>query len=691
MLKRFILLLATFVGYAFCDRQVTFKVIAFGTNVQVNILSLKSVNIKASTAEDPLFSGKVTGCPDGEFEYNYIVDGVEEPFTRKMSANETSTYNEFYGREETIKKLGQFQYPENHWNRSLGRTSLFDDSYIPTIHFSGSKVETFFHNPATSIKAERVTIYLKDSKKSFLNAPISAKNKDFEKFQIKLSLSKNANIKGRYLLKFRNGSEDPTNLRQTIYGNINQAIGIPSIHSNMVRVYYNKKPAGFYTMQEEAASESFIRAEFYGDAETELIDAPDPVGDTFDCSTGSDFEYHPANMSFYDPMAQKIGSSNSKVVALTKAIEELNPFNEAELEEFDKKWFDIETFHKAMCMEYLTADWDGYWYFTSNFAIYQDPRQSTDSTYKFYFITQDHDETFGIGLTDNINTVGYDFPKVSYTTMLNKTWHGDEYDAFHRTLVDKFIASTPKLQKRFQDTLISIVQNIFNPVAFRKVVDTYYERYRPEAEWDYSFTRPYRRTKQNPNWGYQDFLKAFESPLEGVPWGLYEWVELRSEALKKEFCITWEGDENPPDSSCVPYKIPGLVEEVEGETTTTVIEGETTTTVIETETITGYETETIEVTTTSEIIETTTIDIFETTTIDDANTTSVAEPTTTTIEENPTSTIEEKPTPTTKNTKTLPTSRSSLGDWFKGKKPSDFKPKSNEKRATQQIPQKSYF
>ncbi|KAL6591139.1 hypothetical protein LY90DRAFT_702018 [Neocallimastix californiae] len=660
MITRYILLLALLIGVAYSKRTVTFKVIAFGGIVQVNILKVKRYNIKPNNIEDPLFTGKIS-CPDGEFEYNYVVDGIEEPFVRKMTANATSTFNEFYGRKETVKPLGQFQYPDNHWNRSIGKTSLFDDSYIPTIHISGVKTENFFHNPRTSIKAERVTIYLKDSKKSFTNVPLSAKNKDFEKFQIKMSLSRNANIKGRYLLKFRNGSEDPTNLRQTIYGNINQAIGIPSIHSVMVRVYYNKKPAGFYTMQEEAVSESFIRAEFYGDSETQLIDAPEPVGDTFDCSTGADFEYHPANMSFYDPIALKIGKDKKKVIALTKAIAELDPSNEAELEEFDQKWFDIETFHKAMCMEYLTGDWDGYWYFTSNFAIYEDPKQSTDSTYKFYFITQDHDETFGIGLTDTVNTVGYDFPKQSYTTMLNKTWHGDEFDAFRRTLVDKFISSTPQLQKRFQDTLISIVQNIFNPVAFKKVVDTYYERYRPEVEWDYSFIRPYRRLRQTPDWRYKDFLVAFENPLQGVPWGLYEWVTLRAEAIKKEFCITWEGDANPPESDCVPYKIPGIDKEKENGN-----ENEVETTITEIETSTEYSTETISVTATTEAI-----------------------PMTTTVVE---STATSTTTPTTKHTKTLPTQRGKFSNWFKNKKPSDLKKTTPKvKRAPQQLPLKNYF
>ncbi|ORX55494.1 hypothetical protein BCR36DRAFT_410414 [Piromyces finnis] len=668
MLKHFVLLLVFLVSIAY-SRTVHFKFLGFGEKAEV-IVDNKKYSL-TRTAGEPYFSAKVNVIPAGYFKYKYVLDNVEEDFERECPLEMTKTYIDFYGRKDTIKELGKFQYSENHWNRSIGKTNLFDDSYIPTIHITGNKTETFFHNPAISIKAEKVTVYLKDEKKAFTNVPLVAKNKDFEKFQIKMTLSKTANIHQRYLLKFRNGSEDPINLRQTIYGNINQAIGIPSIHSVMVRVYYNMKPAGFYTMQEEAVSESFLRAEFYGNAETETIDAPSSMGDAFDCSTGGDFEYKPYNMSYYDPFAQKIGKDKTKVVALTEAIEKLDTNNEEELAEFEKKWFDIDTFQKAMCMEYLTGDWDGYWFFTSNFVVYEDIKSSTENTFKFFYITQDHDETFGVGITDRINTVGYDFPKLSYTTMLNKTWHLDPFDADHRTLVDKFIASSPKLQQRFQNNLISIVQNIFNPVAFRKVVDTYYERYEPEVKWDYSFERPYRRTKMVPDWRYNDFLVAFENSLPGLPWGLYEWVKLRSEAIKNEFCISWEGDENPPDASCVPYKIPYLDDEkttVVEEPTTTMLE-ETTTTNVEPTTTSLEETTTTNAEPTTTSLEETTTTNAEPTTTSLEETTTTAEPTTTSLEE--TTTTNAEPT-TTKSTKTIPTSVGGFVDWFKNKKPSDF-------------------
>jgi len=613
LLQRLILLIAFYIGVLCSARSVTFKVISFGKKVQVKVNG-KKYNLKQSNAGEPLYKGKLSTAPDGEFEYHYIEDGVKEPFERICGEDVVTTYNEFFGREETVKPLETFKYPDNHWNRSIGKTTLFDDSYIPTIHMTGNITEDFFHKPTrTSVKLEKVTFYLKDSQKAFLNVPVTAKNRDFEKFQIRMSLGKSANLYGRYLLKFRNGSEDPLNLRQMIYGNIISSLGMPSIHSVMVRIYYNNKPAGFYTMQEEAFSDSFIRAEFYGDPDTQLIDAPSPLGYALDCSTGSDFEYKPYNMSYYDPFITKTGETKERLIAFCAALDKLNTRNEKELEEFESKWFDIDTFHKAMAMEYLTGDWDSYWHFTSNFAFYDDPKQSTENTFKFYFITQDHDETFGVGLHEPINTVGFDFPKQSYTTMLNKIWHYDEYDAEHRTLVDKFIASTPALQQRFQNTLIAIVQNVFNPVSFKKVVESYRNRYRPEVVWDYSFERPYKLSKQPTNWNLNDFDTNFESEVFGIPWGLYQWVSIRAESIKNEFCITWEGDENPPNDSCVPYEIPIPSDYVE-------------------------ETTTVEVTT--PVVETT-----------------VIIPTTT----------------TTKSTKSLPTTHNIFVNWFKNKKPIDFK------------------
>ncbi|ORX50066.1 hypothetical protein BCR36DRAFT_583659 [Piromyces finnis] len=473
-----------------------------------------------------------------------------------------STYNEFFERKETIKPLKQFKHPPTftNWTRTIGTTKLFDDSYIPTIHIFGNNTEELFHDPYAyeTIQLGHVKFYLKNSVESFTDVTGKPKNRGFSKFQIKLKLGKNERtgkkgIKGRNVLKLRNGGEDPLNLRQLIYGNIIRELGMPSIHSVMCRVYYNKKPVGFYTLQESATSKSFLKNEFYYNPETDKTEEPKNLGYVLDGTCGSDFEYHPNDEDYYSTFETNEGEDYSRIIPFTKALSKLNTKSEKAIKEFEEKWFDIDTFHKAMAMEYLTGDWDGYWLTTSNFAVYDDPLESTNSTFKFYFITQDHDETFGVGLCAPINSVGKKFPQQSYTTQLNRTWKLLYDDPEHRTLVDRLIGSSSILQKRFQNILVGIVENVFNPVAFKDVVSTYYDRFKPEVKWDYSIERDYQPVEsEEPGYTYSDWKKNFDKGVGGLQWGLYEWVSLRAEAIKKELCVSWEGDENPPSKSCVP-------------------------------------------------------------------------------------------------------------------------------------------
>jgi len=268
MYKSILLLLALCLGTAY-SRVVNFKVIAFGSKVQVKI-EKKTYTLKLDKNDDILYIGKISKAPEGAFNYQYIVDGVKEPFTRKCDTKTKTTFIEFYGRKDTTKKLKTFSYPNGQWNKSIGKTPLFDESYIPTIHMTGKTVDQLMKKPTNKyFNIEKITFYLKNSKKVASNVKINPKNWGFAKFQMRMQLNQKDNIEGRTLFKLRNGGEDPLNMRQLIYGNINQAIGIPTIKSVMVRVYYNKKPAGFYTLQEEAFSDSFVKAEFHGDPKTQ--------------------------------------------------------------------------------------------------------------------------------------------------------------------------------------------------------------------------------------------------------------------------------------------------------------------------------------------------------------------------------------------------------------------------------------
>ncbi|KAL6597702.1 coth protein-domain-containing protein [Neocallimastix sp. 'constans'] len=532
-------------------RKVKFSVVGFGSNVSVKIGSIK-YSLTKRNEYTPLYQSTIEVDND-EISYKYIVDDISENFTRTLDKDETTTHNEFFGRKDTIKKLPQFP-SVYEWKRSVGKGELFDDSYIPTVHIYGERSEKLFTTSKTSSDyLDRIVFILKDSIYSYKNVPCYPKNKIWNKMQFKVTFKENGGVEGRYVLKFRDNNEDPTFMRQDLYGDILNAIGYPTIQSVKARVYVNERAVGYYILQEEAASNSFARAAFHGDNNGNYLLDSSELGQSFDCSTGADLDYDNNDFSSFGPY-KKDQYDNSRVKKLAKALKNLNVNNSSEVKKFEQNWFDIDTFFKSIAMEYLTAHWDSYWFYSTNYALYNDPTESTSSTFKFYFICQDWDGTFGLN-ADKTYLRYEDYINHSYKDYVNIKWSVEENDAPHRYPIDKFLSNST-LRARFEKILKTIVTEIFNPIVIGKRLDALVERHREEVKWNYDVCRnhPLRlgtNSSKRIYWTIEDFDKNINERVgHGASYGIKQFVYLRAKAIKKEFGLSIDlGDDDKSNNT----------------------------------------------------------------------------------------------------------------------------------------------
>jgi len=529
-----ILLIFAFLALA-AARSVKFSLIAINVNSKVTVkIGSKEYALTKINKHAPVYQANIT-VSDSKLSYTYYVDGSSDGHTRTLAAGETTTHNEFFGRKYTVKELPQF--PQVYkWTKSVGKGELFDDSYIPTVHISGDRSDKMFtSNKPSAAYLEKIDFILKDSIYSFKTIPAWPKNKTWNKFQFKVQLNNNG-IEGRYILKFRDNNEDPTFMRQDLYGDIMNALGYPTIQSIKTRVYVNGKAVGYYILQEEAASESFVRSAFHGSNGKYLITDNNKLGHPLDCSTGADF-YYTGNPFYAFKAYNDTRYDNSRVRQLCKQFESLNVNNASQLKTFEQKWFDIDTFFKAIAMQYLTGHWDSYWLYSTNFALYDNPTESTSSTYKFYFICQDWDGTFGLNL--GMPYMRYDdFINHTYEDFVNIPWGLDEYDAPNRYAIDKLL-SNATLKARFETILKNIVLKIFNPISISKRLDALVERHRDEVAWNFETINKHPLRKGSGtqlNWSMEDFETNINTASRyGASYGIKEYVYRRAKVIKEQF------------------------------------------------------------------------------------------------------------------------------------------------------------
>jgi len=486
---------------------------------------------------------KATANAQDGTTYKYVCGGKED-VERTLKGGKT--HNELFGRPLTVTDMFEFGYPTSDnsepWNRSIGRTELFDPTYVPTVILDASK--DFFVKGSGSTTVNKMTFILKDSVHTFDKVSFSAKNDEQDKFQINFTLP-GEGINKRTGLKFRPSSEDPVFIRQILYGDILHAIGNPTHESVATRVYLNDgTKIALYVLQEDVTTESFARTAFLGNPDG-TIKNNDPLT-IHDCSTGADFTAQDRALYGFTNTEQ-----STKLYELMMKIDATDPTNQAAVKDLNDNWFDLNTFLKAAALEYLAGHWDSYWFLATNFAVFAPPNE------KYYFIDQDFDQTWSVGMKEEFDPAN--FPKKPYTEFIKLDWkkvNSDqgENESGHRYLIEKFIgcdgAQTCQTKELFESHLKSIVQHIFNPIAIQAKVDSYKTRLDDEIKWDYespnlhtgSYSSRPEKAEEYYKFNYDSWQYGFNAGPNSL-YGIINWTEEIANTVKTAFGIEYD---NPP-------------------------------------------------------------------------------------------------------------------------------------------------
>lgn len=310
-------------------------------------------------------------------------------------------------------------------------------------------------------------------------------------------------------------------MREKVYIDMLNAMGVPTQQGAWVRLYLNSAPIGLYLMVDDIAA-SFLRQTIHH-------------GDQFQAKgslwqMNAPFVEQQADLAFMgltskdypgDRYKMKTLGSNPPLEPMTQIIQFMKGLADFDVLSTDSvaywdKLLDLDGFLRNMAMEYLGGSWDAYWWSGSNYFMYNNPAMG-----KWQWISTDFDGTFGDGdPTDTLTTY--------------QDWAQDMATGKHdRPLVSKLILHNQVIKGRFEAILKDVVSYAFKPEALFPRIDAYEKMLAFDVAWEYSIDRSKNPGKTNA-WTIQDFHQSIIGPVKDMNLGVKPWIQGRTEGLEKQ-------------------------------------------------------------------------------------------------------------------------------------------------------------
>ncbi|KAG0230919.1 hypothetical protein BGW41_002369 [Actinomortierella wolfii] len=505
--------------------MLTFNVIGYPSNlngvfgVQING---QVTPLKTDETRFPVWSGVVPGT-NSDTQYNYVELSAasggtivkSENFTRVVNSTKNTTPNEFFER-KTTKYKDLFQLPYSylaHWPSS---SKAFKDNQIATLHLTApvAEVNALNADPTKEVTVKATVRFINDDTiytQTNITLKTSGKSsKDFAKQSYKLSFDGkyNQTFFHRPNIKLRAEATDPTMLRERLYIDMLNAVGVPTQQGAYVRLFINNEPYGLYLMVDDI-KKSFLRQTVLQDDDTK------PIGTLYQGNAAShedqaDLVYKGPTNATYSKDAYTLvtgpptnGDPMEGLIQFMKDLQDYNPSTTPDpVNYWNASRLDLDGFLRNMAIEYLAGGFDNYWMAGSNYFIYQNPASNN----RWQWIPTDFDGTFGSGFPTDILT--------TYQQYYN-------FQPDH-PLVSKLIIQTPAIQALFNETLKTIVQWTYKPEAMNARIDAVHNMIAEDVAWDISL--PKKSPGKTTGFTFDDFNNNLNVATKDMQYGIKPWV-----------------------------------------------------------------------------------------------------------------------------------------------------------------------
>lgn len=531
---KFLVGLAALASVAFAD--ITFSCIGYpaaGNSIGVSING-QITKLVANETTFPVWMAAVPGS-NSAVEYKYVEINAAgtavktEAFSRKLNqTTDTHTWNEFFDRPLTYHTFPRLPY--TYLATYPSKSKAFKEDQIATLHLTGDKIAIDALNAKPEAEAEaRVTFRFINAKNIFTQTNITLKtsgksSKEFAKqsYKIKFDTDYNQTFFSRPNIKLRSMATEPTLLREKVYIDTLNAVGIPTQQGSYVRLFINNEAYGLFLMVDDI-KKSFLKQTVHNGDDLVI------PGSLIQCNAPSlndqaDLVYKGPNGTAYNPEAyimQNLGNNPvtdplGQLITFMKDLQDFDPLTNTDpVGYWNNTRLDLDGFLRNMALEYLMGGFDNYWMAGSNYFIYFNPKLN-----KWQWLPTDFDGTFGNGAEID--------PKGSYKTLYNFTPD--------HPLVSKLIIKSTAINGLFTTILKEIVQTTFKPEAMNPHIEGINKMISLDAQWDFALTR--KSPGKNPGFTFDDFNNNLVNITKDMSGAIKPWIADRATSISTELAFT---------------------------------------------------------------------------------------------------------------------------------------------------------